>query len=126
MLYRPTDSAGDMRPVPRREQMLDGTDAVLAAVYSRLRLLQGEWWEDSSLGFSIPAFLWEGVRTPTGPTMLTNYITAYIAQTPGVRSVINVDGTFASHHLHYQCTIVTDYGEAEGSVSQDVLLPALS
>lgn len=126
MLYRPTDTQGDMLPVSRREQMLTGQQAVLAAVLSRLRLLRGEWWEDDSLGFEVPDFLRRGVRTPQGPTLLTNYITAYIAQTPGVVSVIHAEGAYHSRCLNYRCTIVTDDGAIEGSVNQDVLLPALS
>lgn len=87
MLCRPLDADDDMRPVGNKNQMLSGKEAVLKAVKSRLHLLLGEWWENENLGFVVPSLIYEGIRTEEGRTMLVNYITAYIAQTPGVVAV---------------------------------------
>lgn len=126
MLCRPLDADDDMRPVGNKKQMSSGKEAVLEAVKSRLHLLLGEWWEDESLGFVVPRLIYEGIRTEEGRTMLVNYITAYIAQTPGVVAVRDVAGAVDGRALAYTCTIITEYGEIEGSVSSDALYVAVS
>ena len=125
MLYRPVDSDGDMRPVASQSQMLEGVYAVLAAVNSRLRLLYGEWWEDRELGFLVPQFLFDGLRMKNGPELLAGYITAYLKDTPGVVAISEVNVTVNGHTLRYSCCIITEYGQTEEVVSQDVLLRAL-
>lgn len=126
MLCRPLDMDDDMQPVGSQRQMLSGKEAVLEAVKSRLHLLLGEWWENENLGFVVPRLIYEGIRTGEGRTMLVNYITAYIAQTPGVVAVRDVAGAVEGRALTYTCTIVTEYGEIEGSVSSDALYVAVS
>lgn len=122
MRYRAVDEEGDMLPA----NIVHGPSAALAAVHSRLRLLSGEWWEDRSLGFALPRFLFDGTRVPSGVQMLVNYITAYIQQTPGVRAVTNVDAQHVGRKLVYSCTIISEDGTIEGSVTGDVLLRAIS
>ncbi len=126
MLCRPLDADDDMRPVGNQKQMLSSKEAVLEAVKSRLHLLLGEWWENENLGFVVPSLIYEGIRTEEGRTMLVNYITAYIAQTPGVVAVRDVSGAVEGRALAYTCTIITEYGEIEGSVSSDALYVAVS
>lgn len=126
MLCRPLDADDDMRPVGNQKQMLSSKEAVLEAVKSRLHLLLGEWWENENLGFVVPRLIYEGIRTEEGRTMLVNYITAYIAQTPGVVAVRDVSGAVEGRALAYTCTIITEYGEIEGSVSSDALYVAVS
>lgn len=125
MRYRPLDNTGDMMPVTSQAQMLTGVDAVMAAVGSRLRLLRGEWWEEPSLGFRVPEFLYTGTRLPAGPDMLAGYITAYIADTENVSAVVDVSAEMTNRVLRYHCRIETPFGAREGSVDQDVLLRAL-
>ena len=111
--------------------MLTGTDAVVAAVNSRLRLLYGEWWEDTTLGFAVPQFLWEGLRLTEGRLdMLANYIAAYIEETEGVNAVNNAvtDIDEEDHRkVIFSCSLDTGTADdAEMEVLQDVLLPAVS
>lgn len=58
--------------------------------------------------------------------MLANYITAYIADTEGVTAVKDVSTKLDGRAMSYQCTVVTAYGEIEGSVSSDALYVAIS
>lgn len=113
-------------PVTRQSQMLTGVDAVMAAVNSRLRLLLSEWWENQELGFRVPDFLFTGTRLPAGPEMLAGYISAYIGETENVTAVTDVSARLENRVLTYYCRIETPFGEMEGSVSQDVLLRAVS
>lgn len=66
MLCRPIDTDGDMTPVGASSQMLSGAQAVAEAVKSRLHLLLGEWWEDTSLGFVVPRLVFEGCAPKKG------------------------------------------------------------
>lgn len=126
VVYRTLDDNGDMIPIATQAQMLTGVEAVMAAVVSRLRLLAGEWWEDESLGFQVPEFLFQGVRQANGRDMLASYITAYILETEGVESVQDVSTEMDGTKMIYHCTVVTEYGTSEGRVDQDVLLRAIS
>ena len=126
MVYRTLDEDGDMMPITAQSQMLIGVDAVMAAVVSRIRLLYGEWWENKELGFRVPEFLFNGVRQATGRDLLASYITSYIVDTEGVTSVQDVTTEMIDRKLKYICKVVTEYGEKEGSVDQDVLLRAVS
>lgn len=125
MRYRPIDENGDMMPVNTMDDMKDGASAVLLAVHSRMRLLQGEWWEDRSLGFRIPQILFDGTRMPYGVASLANYITSYIAQTEGVTAVTEVLAYMEDRVMHYSCAILTGDGQIEGRIEQDVLLRAI-
>lgn len=131
MMYRPKDPDGDWLPVISKTQMLSGTEAVMAVVNSRLRLLYGEWWEDGTLGFAVPQFLWEGLRLTEGRLdMLANYIASYIEGSDGVNAVNNavaeVDET-DHHNVIYSCTLDTgSEADVDMEVLQDVLLPAVS
>ena len=78
MRCRPVSDEGDMVPVLRGDQMLTETDAVAGAMYSRLKFNHGEWWEDRSIGFSVPRFLIEGLRGGNTAQTLMGYISAYI------------------------------------------------
>lgn len=81
----------------------------------------------SGYRFSVPSFLFDGSRFPSGVDALVNYITAYIADTPGVGSVYSVTHQLRGRDLHYSCTIVADNGdEIKGGVTTDVLLRAIS
>ena len=126
MVYRAVDADGDMRPSVTKADMLIGPEAVLAAVNSRIRLLFGEWWEDRSIGFKIPHFLYENSRQTDGAQMLANYITYYISATAGVSSVADVDFEIDNRVLKYRCTIITEDGQSiEGSVNSDAILQAI-
>ena len=90
-----------------------------------MRLLQGEWWEDESLGFRIPQILYDGTRMPYGVSALANYITSYIAETEGVAAVTEVLAYIDERVMHYSCAILTEDGTIEGRIDQDVLLRAI-
>lgn len=125
MRYRPVADNGDMRPVARDAEILTGVEAVMGAVNSRLRLLRGEWWEDDTLGFRVPEFLFDGARLPSGPDMLASYITEYIGETENVTAVLDVVVEMIMRKLRYSCTVQTPFGAQEEEVVGDVLLRAI-
>lgn len=122
MKYRPVDQNGDLMPCGTKQAVSVDADAVLEAVKSRLHLFRGEWWENDSIGFAVPDLLIETVRISHDTNMLSGYITAYIAQTPGVASVDHVDTSIEGHKMTYACSVTTIYDPTEREVITDVVL----
>ena len=107
MTFRTLSNTNDMRPILASSDLESGIKAIASAVYSRLNLFKGEWWEDRTLGFALPDFLIEGVQTASDAQTLANYITSYIATTPGVTSVTNIQYTLA-REMTYSCKVHSD------------------
>lgn len=126
MKYRPVDEKGDMMPIQNDSQMLTGTDAVAAAVKSRLDLHRGDWWEDPSMGLEIPLFLANGLRTEKGCETLLGYIVAYIRRTQGVGDLEYSGYVRTKHGFVANVAVKTIYGDkVERSVDLSELLRAL-
>ena len=109
-----------MLPVLSSADLQTGIRAVASAVYSRLNLFRGEWWENRDLGFALPSFLIEGIRTESDAATLANYITAYIAATPGVTSVSDVTYSF-DRSMTYSCSVHTV--DDAITMQKEILLP---
>ena len=120
MTFRTLSDTNDMRPILASSDLESGIRAVASTVYSRLNLFKGEWWEDKTLGFALPDFLIEGVRTAPDAQTLANYITAYIAATPGVTSVTDVQYTL-SREMTYSCKVHS--GTESTTITTNVSLP---
>ena len=121
MRFRPLDEGRDMTPCYK---MLEGKEAVGAAVESRLRFYYGDWWEDETLGFKIPKVLIEGARRGT-EDLLAGYISSYIAETPGVIRVSEPDVITRDRDLRFECSVVTEYGEVKEGVESNGIYSAL-
>jgi len=127
MRYRPVDEDGDMRPVQNSSQMLVDTDAVAAAVQSRMDLHRGDWWEDRDIGLEIPQFLVNGLRSEKGVDTMIGYVAAYIKQTRGVKELVSTSTTRYKHSIRADITVRSEFGEnVERSVDMNELLRALS
>ena len=127
MKFRALDENGDMTPAQFTSQLLTDADAVAAAIDSRMRFYYGEWWEDETLGFRVPAFLMYGLRDRNRGQTLIGYINAYILNTPGATTIASSDYSIANREFACNITVNTEYGEtAEGSVTMDELLQAVS
>ena len=112
MRVRPLDANGDMMPVYSLDQMLSPPEAVKQVIELRLRFYYGEWWEDPDLGFRIPDFLTDGVRSGN-IDILTRYISTYVSSTEGVREVLDVASSYGDHKLTFSCVVLTTTGEEE-------------
>ena len=111
-------------PFKSKADLLTDTDAVKAAIDSRLGLTIGDWWEDRTLGFEVPRFLVERVTQERIP-MLVNYVAAYVLQTQGVTDLASTDYNYYDRELMIMLTVNTEFGEtAEGEVGMNELLGA--
>ena len=105
------DSNGDWMPVVSSGERLMGAEAVARLVEDRLRIFQGEWWENASVGNPALEMLREYRPTEANLVQVVNAITEYIQGTEGVIAVENVHGTVEDRRVLYSCTVVTAYGE---------------
>jgi hypothetical protein len=91
---------------------LSDLQAVQQAIYTRLFLLQGEWWSDISAG--LPLFQQIlGYRQSKGNQQAASLaITARITGTPYVSSVTNIVVIFnrTNRQLTYTATVQTAFG----------------
>ena len=116
MKTRPTDASGDILPVLSSSDLLSGPEAVAQLVKYRLSLLQGEWWENPSLGFPFLETLRSGRPTGADAATLSSQITAYIRETPGVRDVEDVRSEVSGRQFSYTCQVLTEEGTASISM----------
>lgn len=125
MTFLPVDQSGDLLPFATSADMMTDVEAVAQAVRFRLMLLLGEWWENETLGFEIPAFLFATTRYPEGTQKLESYIRQYIMRTEGVVGC-DVSAEHAGRELRVRCNIRTVYGPGEVEVTNLELLRAVS
>lgn len=112
MRVRPLDANGDFMPIYSAEQMVSGGEAVGQVIKLRLKFLHGEWWEDPDIGFRIPDFLAETARSGD-IDMLGKYISAYVSESEGVRSIEDMNISYENHTMTFACSVLTDDGESE-------------
>lgn len=113
MIYRKLDSSGDY-VFGSPNAFYYGTSAVAQAVYTSLKLLYGEWFEDTSQG--LPLFdqilgrsgLQENIQS------IDLIVTDYISQVQDVQSISDYISTYDSKKRQYSanCTVQTPYGDA--------------
>lgn len=114
MQYRSLDPNEDYVIGQGSTSFLTGTDAVAQAVYTRLRLLLEEWWEDQTDG--LPYFQSiAAVYLSKGKQLVDTIIQKRIEGTKGVTSVYDFVSEFNSETRHYsfQCKVDTQYGSIE-------------
>ncbi len=115
MLLRPVDSTGDVLPVLSASDLLSGPEAVARLAYDRLNLYVGDWWENTGKGCQLLEMLRASRMTEADVPALSSYLTAYLRETPGVRSVEDVTVSVSGRVFHYSCRLIT----SDGAVSLD-------
>lgn len=111
MRYRALDANGDMVfGQGPSEFLVNSPEAVAQAVKTRLLLISGEWFLDTTEG---TPYLTEILGTNT-QTIYDQAIQERILATPGVLSIDNYSSSLdrAKRQLSVQCTITTAYGAA--------------
>ena len=119
MILRPIDPGGDILPVLSSSALLSGPEAIAQLVQYRLSLLQGEWWENPSRGFSILEMFASSRLTDAEAEKLSSRLTEYIRETPGVMSVEDVRSAVSGRQFSYSCNVWTEEGSANVSWTQE-------
>ena len=118
MTLRPIDDTGDILPVSSASKMCSGVDAVACLAFLRLKLYQGDWWEDEEEGNEILELLRRNRISSGNLSLLSSSLSAYLANTPGVLDVRDADISLNGHQASYSCTLIT--GEGSRSFSAEL------
>ena len=110
MLLRPIDDSGDILPVLSASALVSDPESVVLLVRDRLNLLSGEWWENPAWGCEIFDMICSGRITESDVSALASYLSSYIAATPGVKSVEDVQTAVSGRQFTYSCRVLTENG----------------
>ncbi|MBR0518867.1 hypothetical protein IJJ97_03645 [bacterium] len=107
MRYRRLDENGDMTFGNNKFDFVKDLEAVSQAIKTRLKLLKGEWWEDTEEG--LPLF--QEILASRNIEKVKRLIVERIQKTQGVLSVDNLILTFENRILNITASVSTIYGE---------------
>jgi hypothetical protein len=115
LVYRALDPNGDYTMGKSGKTPVSGVYAVAQAVQTRLLLLQGEWWEDTSDG--LPLF--QTILTMGGSEKQLQatdlIIKNRILGTAGVTSIASFSRQLTNRIYSFSCTINTIYGQTSAT-----------
>ena len=107
MKYRRLDENGDMTFGNNKFDFVKDIEAVKQAILTRLKLLKGEWWENTEEG--LPLF--QEILASRNIERTKKLIIERIQKTQGVLSVNNIVVTFENRILNITASVSTVYGE---------------
>lgn len=109
ILYLRLDETND--PVFDPNAVLEDLDAVTQAIDTRLKLLQGEWWENLNEGLPLFQQILGVSRKKGSQDLASLSIIARIKGTPFVSSVVNVNSSLdATRKLNFSAVAQTSFG----------------
>jgi hypothetical protein len=110
--YRKLDANGDPLCGNGQYSFVSDLQAVAQAILTRLKLLQGEWWEDSATGTPLFQSMLGVAGSGKHPQVITLLIQQRILGTPYVREVNNVSGSYnaTTRAFSFYCTVQTQFG----------------
>ena len=93
------------------QDFLTGTVAVAQAVKTRLLLLAGEWWEDTSDGLPLFESILGKSGTPENIQAIDLLVRDRISTTQGVISIADFVSDYQNRIYTVNCTVTTEYGD---------------
>jgi hypothetical protein len=118
MRYRKLDNSGDYT-FGTSSNFYVGTTAVSQAIYTNLKLLYGEWWEDTSQGLPLFEQILGKHGTPNDIRAVDLIIQECINQVTGVLNINNYTSSFENRKYSATCTVKTPYGDATVPIEFD-------
>jgi hypothetical protein len=117
LIYRKLDENGDYVWGNGMNDMLSGQDAMRQVIQTRLRAIQGEWWEGDST--ALPYFT-EMIGAPANMTRIRKVdllIIARLMDTIGVTNVTDFESSYQNREYKCSCKAQTVYGNITAEVS---------
>jgi len=108
MLYRRLDGSDDYS---LGNGFLRGVEAVAQAIKTNLRLLKGEWWEDTSKGLPLFESILGRIGSYEDIRAVDLIIKDQILSTKGVVSIKALKSACLNRRYSFSCTINTEFGE---------------
>lgn len=93
-------------------EFYEGTSAVAQAIDTSLKLLYGEWWEDTSAGLPLFEQILGQSGTPEDIRAADLLIQTCINQVPGVKNISDYTSSYKNRTYSASCTVKTVYGDA--------------
>ncbi len=110
MIYRKLSPTGDYALGNGADNFYTGATAVSQAIFTTLKLFQGEWWEDVNAGFP----LLQNVIGISGTAQHLHgadmLVQESILSVQGVQSVENFSSTFIDRKYTFNADVNTIYG----------------
>lgn len=114
--YRALDANGDMVFGHGDADFLSGLDAISQAIKTRLRAIEGEWWEGDPGALPYFTEILGAPGTKQQQDSIDLMIINRIMNTVGVVSVSDVKSSIANRQYHFTCKVQTVYGETTAEV----------
>ena len=112
MKYRALDSNGDYSFGKSMQEFKAYNDAVVQAVYTNLRLLKGEWWEDINEGFPLFQSALKTSGTDDHIKAVDMMVKERILSTTGVVDIVSFESNLEDRKYRAVCSIKTRYSAA--------------
>lgn len=111
MKYRKLTADGDYSFGHNQNDFISDVGAVAQAIRTSLLLLEGEWWEDLSIGLPLFQNILGMPGTPDNVQAADLLIQGVISNVDGVRRIKEFESSYQSRSYKMQCTVETIYGE---------------
>lgn len=108
--YRILDADNDYSFGRGQQNLTYGIFAVSQAIKTRLKLLYGEWWEDTEDGLPLFEQILGKLSTTKDLTIVDTKIKERIIGTQDVISIEEFSSTCEDRKYSFECTVNTKYG----------------
>lgn len=85
--------------------------AVAQAIYTRLKLLQGEWWEQLDDGLPLFQNILGTRGHPDNLHAVDLLVQARIIETPHVKQITDFHSSYENRTYTFRCNVETDFDE---------------
>lgn len=113
MRYRILDENDDYQLGKGQQYFTYGTYAVAQAIKTRLKLLKGEWWENTEEGLPLYQQILGANGTAENLNITDSLIKERIIGTQDVLSIASFNSTYENRNYSFSCTVSTKYGETK-------------
>ena len=114
---RKRDENGDMLFGNSLNDYVGGLEAMVLVIQSRLRAIQGEWWEGDETALPYFGEILNAYQTEKNRAIIDLMVVERIMDTRGVVSIPDVHSQYIGRKYVFQCTVNTLYGTAPVEVT---------
>jgi len=120
MKYRKLDERGDS--TFGQQSFYTGMEAVAQAIKTRLRLLYGEWWENTADGLPLFEEILGAYGGDAAREAVDIIISERIQGTQNVTQVVSYESRFAANTRQYSayCSVNTVFGELSLEIDENL------
>lgn len=110
MKYRKLDTNGDYTFGLGNSGFYTDADAVTQAIQTKLKMFQGEWWENTSDGLPLFQSILDTRGVPSNLSTVDLLVQNRITETPEVNSITAYSSSYKKGKYAASATVETIYG----------------